>query len=73
MSENWKPVPREDAMSLIGEGLHTALRKIADSEEAAVAWKAIYDMDSEEWSGYLAFLIEGMRYTGYEVCQKEGS
>lgn len=73
MSQNWKPVPREDAMSLIGEGLHTALRKIADSDEATRAWEAISDMDSEEWSGYLAFLIEGMRYSGYEVCQKEES
>lgn len=73
MSGNWKPVPREDAMSLIGEGLHTALRKIGDSVEAAEAWEAIDEMDGEEWTGYLAFVIEGMRYSGYEVCQKEES
>jgi hypothetical protein len=44
-------VTESDIRSVVAEGFHTALRKRADSMEAAIAWKAIRDMDSGEYAG----------------------
>jgi hypothetical protein len=43
--------------SMIAEGFHTAFRKATDSMEGAIAWKAIRDMDHEEWSAILDFVV----------------
>lgn len=51
-------VTEEDIRSMIAEGFHTALRKAADSMDAAIAWKAIRDMDSEEYSAVCRFVSE---------------
>lgn len=40
----------EDVRSVIGEGVHTGLRKFCESDEANTAWKAIHGMPNEEWS-----------------------
>lgn len=34
---------------LVGEGVHTALRKFCDSREAQQAWWAIRHMPDKEW------------------------
>lgn len=47
------PLTMEQAdgvMQIIGEGVHTALRKYCDSPQSSVAWKAIRDLPGEEWS-----------------------
>lgn len=52
MSEQKKldrPELREIA-DLIGEGVHTGLRKWCESDESHKAWIAIRDMPGEEWS-----------------------
>jgi hypothetical protein len=51
-------VTEEAIRSMIAEGFHTALRKAADSMDAAIAWKAIRDMDSEEYSAVCRFVSE---------------
>lgn len=51
-------VTEEDIRSMIAEGFHTALRKAADSMDASIAWKAIRDMDSEEYSAVCRFVSE---------------
>lgn len=43
--------------SMIAEGFHTAFRKAADSVDSAIAWKAIRDMDREEWGAILDFTV----------------
>lgn len=43
--------------SMIAEGFSTAFRKAADSMESAIAWKAIRDMDREEWGAILDFVV----------------
>lgn len=45
-----------DIRSMIAEGFATAFRKAADSMEAAIAWKAIRDMDGEEYSAVVDFV-----------------
>lgn len=37
--------------SLIGEGVHTMLRKGCDSAASSRAWAAINELPDEEWSG----------------------
>lgn len=44
--------------SMISEGMHTAFRKGADSMESAIAWKAIKDMDHEEWNAIVSFVAD---------------
>lgn len=43
-------VTDEDIRSVVAQGFHTALRKSADSMDAAIAWKAIRDMDASEYT-----------------------
>lgn len=40
----------EDIVGIIGECVHTALRKYADSPQSAVAWRAIRDLPDREWT-----------------------
>jgi hypothetical protein len=44
--------------SMIAEGFHTAFRKAADSMEAAIAWKAIRDMDNGEYAAIVSFTAD---------------
>jgi hypothetical protein len=53
-------------LAMFGEGLHTGLRKAADSQASATAWRAIADMDPYEWEAVLKFTIDGMRTSGIE-------
>lgn len=62
-------VPREKAMDLIGEGLHTGLRKGCDGGSGA--WNAISDMAPDEWSGALRFLVDGLESMGYGLVEFE--
>lgn len=54
----------EEVTPLLGEGFHTALRRIADSAEADKAWHAFDDMDDDEWHEVLMFVVEGMNMSG---------
>jgi hypothetical protein len=36
--------------SIIGEGIHTSLRKYVDSPQSSRAWQAIHDLPDGEWS-----------------------
>ncbi len=75
---------REAVASYIGEGVHTGLRKWADSPQSHNAWIAIRDMPPEEWSnivnivaGLLLGLEEGFKALETDTCclavvRKEG-
>lgn len=67
----WTPAPDGEALSLLGEGIHTSLRKIGDTEEAANAWAAISNMAPGEWSKHLEWTLWGIRESGYDICKKE--
>jgi hypothetical protein len=47
-----------DIRSMIAEGFHTAFRKATDSMESAIAWKAIRDMDGEEYREICRFVAD---------------
>lgn len=50
-------VTEADIRSMIAEGFHTVLRKAADSMDAAIAWKAIRDMDGKQGGAVLDFTV----------------
>ena len=67
----WTPASDADSLALIGEGLHSGLRKIGDTKEAADAWAAIHNMAPGEWTKYLEWTLWGIRESGYDICKKE--
>lgn len=54
------PTLREELADIVGEHLHTALRKHVDSDEAWRAWKAIREMKSGEWSLVVQIAADGV-------------
>jgi hypothetical protein len=72
MTDNkvWTPVPKEDWASIIGEGLHTGLRKGTDAPEASVLHRYIGQSD-RAWSEALAYLVWGLDSMGLALCKKE--
>lgn len=40
----------DDITSLIGEGVHTGLRKLSDHPASARAWNAISELPDEDWT-----------------------
>lgn len=45
----------------LSEAFHTALRKGSESEQSSIAWRAINDMDDEDWKGIIDFAIDGLK------------
>lgn len=72
MSTTYTPLPASEAASIIGEGLHTGLRKGTDAPEAHDLWTAVRD-SNRAWSEALAYLVDGLDYMGLALCKKEES
>lgn len=51
------PDDQEALMTFLGEGFHTAFRKVGDSDEARIIYDAIEAMDPDEWDTILAFVV----------------
>lgn len=51
---------RDTLASLIGEGVHTGLRKWCGSRESAVAHKAIRDLPEGEWHQAVWMAVVGI-------------
>ncbi len=66
----WIPLTSEEALSLIGEGIHTGLRKGSDAPESGPLWKAINESGTA-WSDALTFLVEGFELMNVALCWKE--
>jgi hypothetical protein len=49
----------------LGVLIHTGLRKAADSPASWQAWKAIQDMDDDEWNEVLRYVVEGLAGGGW--------
>lgn len=56
----------EQLLSLVGEGIHTSLRRFGDSKEADTAWEAISDM--EEWVSVVKAVVDEIQEAGYRRC-----
>lgn len=65
----WTPVADEDARSIIGEGVHTGLRKGTDAPEAHDLWVAISKSD-EAWSDALDFFVWGLDQMDMALCKR---
>lgn len=68
MTYTFTPVDQDTARSLIGEGIHTGLRK--GCNDGHEAWTAINDMPDEDWSSALRFLVDGLESMGYVLCER---
>lgn len=64
------PVDDETAKSLIGEGVHTGLRKGTDAWNSGNTWRAIAAPESG-WSDAIHFAVEGLKGMGYRLCKVE--
>jgi hypothetical protein len=47
----------------LAETVHTSLRKGCDGGGSHEAWKAIRDMDPEQWSAAVEWMVWALRYT----------
>lgn len=65
----WQPVSDQSARSIIGEGVHTGLRKGTEAPGAHQLWKAIQASD-RAWSEALGFFVWGLDQMGYALCKK---
>lgn len=76
-NEPWKvlvPAPVEiaadETVSILGEGIHTGLRKGTDAPEAHDLWMAISNSDNA-WSDALGYAVWGLGYMGLALVRKE--
>lgn len=53
-------ITREELASAVGEGIHTALRKAGRSRHATAAYRAIDEMNDEEWGDVVDFAVDGL-------------
>lgn len=56
---------REALADLIGEGVHTGLRKIGDSENSDLAWRAIAKMRGDEWVAISNWVADAVLAAGF--------
>lgn len=65
----WVPVDEGVTMSVIGEGLHTGLRKGSDAPEAPALWNAIQASD-QAWTDALMYLVWGLAEMNFALCKR---
>lgn len=66
---DFRPVPDDEAMSLIGEGVHTGLRKGSEAPSSSHLWRHISESDDGGWTDALRFAVEGLQEMGYVLCK----
>lgn len=55
--------------ALIGEGVHTGLRKGSEAPSSRLLWDIISTVPDTAWSDALAFMVEGLGYVGYHLVK----
>lgn len=68
----YTPVSREEAVSILGEGIHTGMRKGSDRPDSMVLHRAVND-HLRVWTEALEFFVDGLDYMGMALCKKEES
>lgn len=68
--KTYKDVSDEDFKSLLGEGIHTGLRKGTDAPGAHDLWVSISN-SGQAWSGAVAYAVWGLKYMGYKLVEEE--
>lgn len=67
---DYEPVDKDTAASLIGEGVHTGLRKGSEAPSSAKLWRAISESDDGAWGEAVRYCVWGLEQMGYAVCKK---
>lgn len=62
-------IPADEAMSILGEGIHAGLRKCSDAPEAPDLWLAISN-SGRAWSDALSYAVWGLEYMGLVKKEK---
>lgn len=60
---NQQIVPRDEAASLIGEGIHTSLRKYVDTPTAGALWNTI--AESPDWDAAVEIAVNTLYASGF--------
>lgn len=59
-------IKERETKAVLGECLHTALRKACDSHATSLAWNLVYLIPDARWDRYLDFIHEAMKSTSPE-------
>lgn len=65
--------PDEDIISMIGEGIHTGLRKGSDAPSSGPLWQAISKSDDGAWTDALKWFLWGLRYSGWQIVKVDNT
>ncbi|QNJ56034.1 hypothetical protein SEA_RASPUTIA_144 [Microbacterium phage Rasputia] len=68
---NGKTVSDEEFKSMLGEGVHTGLRKGSGAPSAPALHTAIAQSDDGAWGDALGYAVWGLRFMGYELVKVE--
>lgn len=60
----------DEAVDLLGEGIHTSLRKGCEHPLAEDAWRDINNMPAEDWESVLRFLVQGLGSMGFRLARE---
>jgi hypothetical protein len=66
----WVPIDEETAMSIIGEGIHTGVRKGSEDPSSAKLWGMIADSGTS-WDDALHWLMYGLDAMDMALCKRE--
>lgn len=58
-----KSITKEQLAALIGEGVHTAIRKVGTSAGANRIYHEIDSLDDAEWNKIVSFVADGIIYS----------
>ncbi len=70
MTKKWVEVPEEELADLIGEGVHTGLRKGSEAPSSHSLWEAISDSNDSAWGDAAAYCADCLRAMGYKVTKE---
>ncbi len=63
----WTPPTRAEIADLLGEGIHTGLRKVANGNAATRAYQGIEAMPDDQWAAVLDFALHGLSTGGFYI------
>lgn len=66
--KTYSPISDADAISMLGEGIHTGLRKGTEAPGSHAAWKSI-GAENSGWSEAVAFALWGLHEMGYAIVK----
>jgi hypothetical protein len=69
--KTWRLLSDDEFGELLGESVHTGLRKGVDGKGSADAWQAIRRMSDGGWGEAIGWAVGCLRYMGYRLAEPE--